>query len=181
MKSTKINAKPFKKTARNKTAAKGATSLKAAASTLEPAASMALAAPRDRVNLRIADEQHPAIPAPNLSTLRGSYADVLDYLAQLESCALDGNSDLRETIEADAIRQLASNFPGVPRDYLDYLSEVGWGTFLDCRYTIYPRLVSLETRVGARPQPSWPIACSVSATTCAAKWPASCPTSSGPS
>jgi hypothetical protein len=72
---------------------------------------------------------------------------VVEFLASRES-QRGGGVDLRQAVPASALAQLQRKHAGLPLDYVDYLREVGWGSFLRCRYTVYQRLMPAADRFG---------------------------------
>lgn len=51
-------------------------------------------------------------------------------------------------ISGDAAKRIASQFPGVPRDYLSFLLEVGYGVLGDGGYMIYSGLLEPDEVYG---------------------------------
>jgi hypothetical protein len=84
-----------------------------------------------------------------------SYADVLEYLANFESRSNSGGVDLRQTLVGDALDQLQHSHAGLPADYVEYLREVGWGSLLRCRYTVYRQLMPAAERFGKQVAARW--------------------------
>ncbi len=77
-----------------------------------------------------------------------SYTDVLKFLANFESRIGLGGVDLRQTLASGALARLQRGHAGLPADYIEYLREVGWGSFLRCRYTVYHHLMPAAERFG---------------------------------
>lgn len=70
----------------------------------------------------------------------GQYEDVLKFLAECEE-PTESQMNTRTTLTTDAARKLEQAFPGLPRDYVDYLVEVGSGAFRECQYAVYDRFL----------------------------------------
>ena len=66
----------------------------------------------------------------------GKYDDVLQFLAKYEDSS-ESQMNARTTLTSDAAMKLEREFPGLPRDYIDYLIDVGSGAFRECQYAVY--------------------------------------------
>lgn len=77
------------------------------------------------------------------------YGDVVSFLAKVEQQSRAATAgDARQPLELEALARLERQHPGLPADYVAYLREMGWGSFLRCRYTIYRELLPLADRLG---------------------------------
>lgn len=70
-----------------------------------------------------------------------SYEDALRFLAEHEVKS-DAELNQRIALDATEINEIRIEFPGIPEDYLDYLTEVGWGDFRESQYMVYSGLVN---------------------------------------
>lgn len=70
----------------------------------------------------------------------GRYDDALEFLAAHED-KRETRMNRRTTLTTAEITELCDEFPGIPEDYLDYLTEVGWGSFRECQYMVYGGLI----------------------------------------
>ena len=70
----------------------------------------------------------------------GRYDDVLQFLAAHED-KHEARMNRRTRLKPAEISKLRSTFPGIPEDYLDYLAEIGWGSFRECQYTVFSGLI----------------------------------------
>ena len=66
----------------------------------------------------------------------GRYDDALEFLAVHEH-KRETRKNRRTTLNAAEIAELRTGYPDIPEDYLDYLSEIGWGSFRECQYVVY--------------------------------------------
>jgi hypothetical protein len=66
----------------------------------------------------------------------GQYDDVLKFLAEREEPS-ESKMNTRHVLTADAVQELQQRFPGLPKDYMDYLAEIGPGAFRECQYVVY--------------------------------------------
>jgi hypothetical protein len=64
------------------------------------------------------------------------YDDVIEFLARVED-PKKHRMNTRKRLTAREVNQLRREYPGVPEDFLAYLSEVGAGLFRECQYTVY--------------------------------------------
>ncbi|MDY0990395.1 SMI1/KNR4 family protein [Flavobacterium sp. CFBP9031] len=54
------------------------------------------------------------------------------------------NNNSRTTLTANQIKDLLSEFPKLPEDYIVYLQEIGFGSFRDFQFNIASSLFNLE-------------------------------------
>jgi hypothetical protein len=47
-------------------------------------------------------------------------------------------------VTGDQLAALRTDFPGIPEDYLEYLAEIGWGTFGASLFVVYEGPISPE-------------------------------------
>lgn len=76
-----------------------------------------------------------------------NYDDVLNFLANTEA-PTESRMNTRRVFSADEVLELQRRFPGLPRDYLDYLAEVGSGAFRECQYVVYDGFIDPKTLFG---------------------------------
>lgn len=62
----------------------------------------------------------------------------------------------RSVLSPDAIDALRSAHPGIPEDYLGYLSQIGSGSLLSCSYAIYGAPIKPEEIFGSCDN-AWPL------------------------
>ncbi|MGV3755559.1 MAG: hypothetical protein ACO1QS_09270 [Verrucomicrobiota bacterium] len=69
----------------------------------------------------------------------GRYDDAIAFLSAHED---PNRSDMneRKTFTSAEVQVLQEQHPEIPVDYLDYLKEIGWGTFRECQYMVYNEL-----------------------------------------
>jgi hypothetical protein len=77
------------------------------------------------------------------------YDDVLEFLATHEN-ERETRMNRRTTLTAAEIGELRTAYPGIPDDYLDYLTEVGWGSFRECQYMVYGGPIDPDEIFGAQ-------------------------------
>ena len=68
----------------------------------------------------------------------GRYDDVLEFLGKYESTFDSTNQ--HTTMPSDMVRQIREAHPSLPNDYLDFLAEVGWGSFREGQYKVFEGL-----------------------------------------
>ena len=74
----------------------------------------------------------------------GRYDDVRDFLDE------HSRKSKRTILPTAEVEKLRKTYPGIPDDFVDYLSEIGWGSFLECRYMVYDGFVDLESIFDAK-------------------------------
>lgn len=73
----------------------------------------------------------------------GAYDDVLDFLNRVENPKRK-KMNTRKLLSSREVKKLEREFPGVPPAFLDYLREVGAGSFRECQFTVYGSLSTPE-------------------------------------
>ena len=68
------------------------------------------------------------------------YDDVLQFLTAHEENTESQMND-RTPLSVAEISEIRNQYPSIPEDYLDYLTEVGWGAFRECQYAVYRGLI----------------------------------------
>jgi hypothetical protein len=76
-----------------------------------------------------------------------SYSDVAAFLARVEN-ARERKMNERTPLSSDEIAEVLARFPGVPRDYIDYMREIGWGSFRECQFMVYGDLATPNDMIG---------------------------------
>jgi hypothetical protein len=66
------------------------------------------------------------------------YGDLLSALRKTDLI------DEFQLVTADQLASLRKDFSGIPEDYVDFLGEIGWGTFGDGLFGIYEGPISPE-------------------------------------
>jgi hypothetical protein len=66
----------------------------------------------------------------------GQYDHVIAFLSKVED-PKQAKMNTRKRFTARQLDKLRKQFPGIPEDYLDYLREVGAGSFRECQFTVY--------------------------------------------
>ena len=69
------------------------------------------------------------------------YKKLVEFLSKVEK--KDDQTNERRIITAEKIEQLKASYPNVPSDYLDYLLEVGEGSFKESQFMVYSFLGTL--------------------------------------
>jgi hypothetical protein len=78
----------------------------------------------------------------------GRYDDVLRFLEMNEN-RNDAGLNERILLNAEETDEIRKEHPDIPNDYIDYLTEVGWGDFRESQYMVYSCLVDSEEIFGA--------------------------------
>lgn len=76
----------------------------------------------------------------------GHYDDALAFLKRVEQP--DRSPAPRRRLGPKEIGKLCREHPGVPQDYLDYMAEVGYGSFRESQFMIYSGLTTLRATFG---------------------------------
>lgn len=66
------------------------------------------------------------------------YTQEKEFLSSVEA------TNQREIISEQQAAKLVSLFPNIPLDYIDYLKEIGAGSFRDSHYMVYSNLMELQ-------------------------------------
>lgn len=48
----------------------------------------------------------------------------------------------------EQVRELVERYPSIPKDYLDYLKEIGTGSFRECQFSVHGALETIEDLIG---------------------------------
>lgn len=70
--------------------------------------------------------------------MQTKYSREKEFLNSVE----DNNQ--RELVNEMEANKLIESFPNIPLDYIDYLKEIGAGSFMDSRYMVYSSLMELK-------------------------------------
>jgi hypothetical protein len=73
------------------------------------------------------------------------YDKEIEFLTRVES---HEDKKQRTVVSASELQQLALEHPGIPLDYLDYLAQVGAGSFRNCQYTVYGEFFEADEILG---------------------------------
>lgn len=68
----------------------------------------------------------------------------INYNLEKEFLKKVENNNSRTALTANQIKDLLSEFPKLPEDYIAYLKEIGSGSFRDCQFNIASSLFNLE-------------------------------------
>ncbi len=71
-----------------------------------------------------------------------TFEDEIDFLKLVEKP--DDNQNRRKTLSEKQIKELLTEFPALPSDFIDYLREIGYGSFRECQFSVRSSLFSLE-------------------------------------
>jgi hypothetical protein len=74
----------------------------------------------------------------------GQYDDAVAFLERVEDASSEELNSHRERFTARQIDEIREQFPGIPEDFLAYLSEIGSGPFRECQFTVYAALTPAE-------------------------------------
>lgn len=64
------------------------------------------------------------------------------FLASVEDSSDETN--FRQPVSSEQAGDLPRKFPNVPKDYIDYLVEIGAGNFRESRFKVYEDLMNLD-------------------------------------
>jgi hypothetical protein len=71
------------------------------------------------------------------------YEEELEFLRRHEDP--DDSTNLKRVrLTETEIAALVTEFPDLPKDYLAYLQEVGWGAFRECQFAVFEPISYLE-------------------------------------
>ncbi|MCD0469992.1 SMI1/KNR4 family protein [Flavobacterium sp. JAS] len=65
-----------------------------------------------------------------------------EFLKKIETSSDETNR--KEIITDEQIKTLLEKYPKIPKDYIDYLQEIGSGNFRECQFKVQPFLFNLE-------------------------------------
>jgi hypothetical protein len=71
-----------------------------------------------------------------------TFSKELEFLKKIEE---PDERNERKIISREQRDELIKKHPGVPVDYLDYLSEIGWGGFREGQFMVYSELMTLDS------------------------------------
>ncbi len=66
----------------------------------------------------------------------GRYDNEIRFLASHENTR-ESRMNRRTPLTVEEAAALRRKHPGIPDDYIDYLTEIGWGPFRECQYMVY--------------------------------------------
>ena len=64
------------------------------------------------------------------------------FLERVEN--IEDKTNKKELIDSEKINKLKTQYPNIPNDFLDYLSEIGAGNIRECQFKIQPYLFDFE-------------------------------------
>lgn len=70
------------------------------------------------------------------------YSNELDFLSKVERSEDETNK--RDILSNSEIESLRREFEGISDDLIDYLQEIGSGSFRECQFKVHNRLFDLE-------------------------------------
>jgi len=73
--------------------------------------------------------------------MKTNYTLEKEFLKKVE---IDDETNKREISTDDQIKDLLSEYPKLPRDYISYLKEIGSGSFRQCQFNVASSLFDLE-------------------------------------
>ncbi len=71
------------------------------------------------------------------------YREEIEFLKKYENSEEKTNKE-RVFLSESEIESLKSKFPDLPLDYIEYLKQIGWGTFRECQFNIFEAICYLE-------------------------------------
>lgn len=71
-----------------------------------------------------------------------TYQHEIDFLKAVEKPANPQNQ--RKKLSENQAKELLSEFPSLPADFIDYLKEIGHGSFRECQFNVKPFLFDLK-------------------------------------
>jgi hypothetical protein len=75
------------------------------------------------------------------------YKEEIDFLESYED-KNEAEMNAREKWNDAEIIELSKQYPGIPQDYLDYLREIGTGSFRECQFVVHGALETIEDLTG---------------------------------
>jgi hypothetical protein len=75
------------------------------------------------------------------------FDDAVAFLARVEN-AKNARMNSRDKLTPSKARNLRREYPGVPDDFIAYLSEVGAGNFRECQFKVYGSLGTPDEILG---------------------------------
>jgi hypothetical protein len=79
--------------------------------------------------------------------MMGRFDNLIKFLATHED-PKKRRMNRRTTISPDEVSALRAQYPGIPNDYIAYLTEIGWGSFRECQYMVYRGPIKPESMFG---------------------------------
>lgn len=75
------------------------------------------------------------------------YQEEISFLEMVEDKE-EAEMNSREKWADAQIKELVEQCPGIPQDYLDYLKEIGTGSFRECQFGVHGALETIEDLTG---------------------------------
>ena len=77
----------------------------------------------------------------------GRFDNAIKFLASHED-PKKRRMNRRTTISLEEVHAIRAQHIGIPNDYIDYLTEIGWGSFRECQYMVYRCPIKPESIFG---------------------------------
>jgi hypothetical protein len=74
------------------------------------------------------------------------YSEEIEFLKKVEE-KIPMNQNREKLTDAE-IQEIRNKYPNIPEDYLDYLKEIGWGSFRECQFMIFGKPDKLSEIIG---------------------------------
>lgn len=75
------------------------------------------------------------------------YKEEICFLERVED-KKESEMNCREKWTEKEIKELVGQYPDIPKDYLDYLKEIGTGSLRECQFVVHVALDTIEDLTG---------------------------------